>query len=336
MKTTPERLADQLERAIAPIYLIAGPERLIVEEAADRVRRACRRHAIDERIRLDAEARFDWSELERATETASLFATRRLVELRLPTGKPGTEGGKALRRWVETGRDDVLLLLCDQWDAKQEKSAWFRAVEAAGVFLPARNVKPAQLPGWIGQRLRAHGLRADQSVCRFLAERLEGNLLAAAQEVERLGLLFPGASLSLEQVREAVADNARFDAFRLVELALSGQAGAALRCIRGLRESDAPQPVVVWALAREIAVMLAIVSTGKPAAAVFREQGIWPARQKPIEHCMHRLGRARLERLAARLSRLDRLSKGQAAGDFWIELERFCVALAYRPARSAA
>src|SRR6056297_1096097 len=147
MKLYAERLPEQLSRQLAPVYLIAGPERLIVEEAADEVRKACRARQIDERIRLTADGRFKWDELGQSTETGSLFASRRLVELRLPSGKPGTEGGKTIRQWLEDGSEDVLLLICDQWEMAQERSAWARAVDAAGVYVPAWSVKPERLPG---------------------------------------------------------------------------------------------------------------------------------------------------------------------------------------------
>ncbi|MDT8438848.1 MAG: DNA polymerase III subunit delta [Wenzhouxiangellaceae bacterium] len=336
MKVTPERLDKQLAGGLAPIYLLAGPERLIVEEAADAIRRAAREQQVSERIALTADGRFDWSELERATETGSLFASRRLVELRVPTGKPGAEGGKALRAWVEAGRDDVLLVMCDQWDWKQEKSVWFQAIERSGVFLAARTVKPHELPGWIGQRLRRAGFSADRAVCEFLAARLEGNLLAAAQEVDRLALLFASGPLTLAQVREAVADSARFDAFRLTELTLIGQAGAALRCIRGLRESGVAQVPILWALGRELDVAARIVADQRPAADIYRDLKIWPARQKPIDALVHRLGRVRIAECLIELSRLDLQTKGQAPGDFWVALERFVVTLAQVPNRSAA
>lgn len=337
MKLFAERLPEQLQRGLAPVYLIAGPERLIVEEAADQVRRACREHGVEERIRLTADRGFDWAELGQATETGSLFASRRLVELRLPTGKPGTEGGRTIRAWVEEGSDDVLLLICDQWEIAQERAAWAKAIEAAGVYVPAWNVKPERLPGWIEQRLKSRRLDAEPAVARFLAERLEGNLLAAAQEVDRLALLLPGQRLSLDAVREAVADSARFDAFRLAELVLSGQPGAALRCIRGLRESDAAAPGVLWALGRELEVAFEVARRGRRESPdrVFSELRVWKARQAPIRACVSRLGERRLERLIARLTRLDLLSKGQIEGSFWIELERLCTAVASVPARAA-
>lgn len=329
MKLFAERLPEQLSRQIAPVYLIAGPERLIVEEAADEVRKACRAQGIDERIRLTADRSFKWDELGQSTETGSLFASRRLVELRLPTGKPGPEGGKIIRQWIDDQHEDVLLILCDQWKADQERAAWVKAVEKTGVYVPAWSIKPAQLPRWIAQRLKRRGLQAERDVCDFLAERLEGNLLAAAQEVDRLALLFPESRLELGAVREAVADSARFDAFRLVELVMAGQAGAALRCIRGLRESDTPEPAVLWALGRELEIALAVSrrSRRESPQRIFAELQVWQSRQPPIEACIRRNGQRRLEAAMGRLSRLDLLSKGQVEGQFWLELERLCAGL---------
>lgn len=337
MKLYAERLAEQLSRQIAPVYLIAGPERLVVEEAADQVRKACRAQQIDERIRLTADGRFKWDELGRATETGSLFSSRRLVEMRLPTGKPGAEGGKIIRQWIDERHEDVLLIICDQWELAQERSAWVKAIEKAGVYVPAWSVKPAQLPRWIAQRLRGKGLQSGQDICEFLAERLEGNLLAAAQEVDRLALLFPDTDLDLDQVRKAVADSARFDAFRLAELVMTGQPGAALRCIRGLRESDSPEPAVLWALGRELEIALVVAKRSRRESPqrVFAELKVWQSRQAPIQACIQRNGPRRLEAAIGRLSRLDLLSKGQAEGAFWLELERLCAGLASAPRRAA-
>ncbi|MEM1080282.1 MAG: DNA polymerase III subunit delta [Pseudomonadota bacterium] len=337
MKVFPERLTESLQQAssLAPIYLIAGPERLLVEESCDAVRAAARQQQVSERIRLLADGRFKWHELDQSTETGSLFASTRLVEVRMPTGKPGAEGGKAIRAWLEAPRDDVLLLICDQWELAQERSAWFKAVDQAGVFVPCWTVKPERLEQWIAQRLHSRGLQADRDTARFLAARLEGNLLAAAQEVERLVLLLPGAHLTLEQVRQAVADHARFDAFRLVELVLTGQTGASLRCIRGLQEGDTAPPAVLWALGRELEIASAIAN-GESAQAVFKQLRVWSARQGPIRAIVHRMGAPCLNQSLATLSDLDRMAKGQAEGDFWIELERLCSALSAEAPSQAA
>lgn len=331
MKLFPDRLGERLARGLDRVYLIAGPEHLLVEEACDAVRAAARAAGIDERLVLEADARFDWGGLNAATETLSLFASRRLVEVRMASGKPGRDGGAALREWIGQNSDDVLLVKCNAWDMGQEKSAWARALDAAGVYLPCWTVKAGQLPDWISRRLGSRGLRADRAACRFLADRLEGNLLAAAQEIERLALLYgKGGHLGLDQLRAAVADSARFDSFRLVELVLAGQAGSAVRCVRGLRETDTPMPMILSALARELQT-LAAFQQRRPAlgeAAAFKELEVWRARQAPMAAAARRLQPAAVRAAVARLADLDRMAKSNESHGFWVALERLCVDVA--------
>lgn len=331
MKTYPDRLPERLRRGLDRAYLVAGPEHLLVEEACDAIRAAARAEGIAERIVLDADGRFDWSQLGAATENLSLFASRRLVEVRLRSGKPGREGGAALREWAAADSDDVLLLKCNAWDLQQEKSAWARAIESAGGYVPCWAVKPGQLPDWISRRMGARGLRAEPGACRFLAERLEGNLLAAAQEIERLALLFGnGSHLGVDELRAAVADSARFDSFRLVELVLAGQAGAALRCIRGLRETDTAMPMIIAALARELQV-LAAFQAWRPRLGddrALRELKVWRSRQGPLLTAAARLPSASVRRAVGSLSDLDRMAKSNDRHEFWVSLERLCVGVA--------
>lgn len=330
MKVFPDKLAQSVAKAMAPTYLVAGPEALLVEEASDAIRTAAKQHGIDERVVIEADARFDWDRLTHATETGSLFATRRLVELRLPTGKPGKEGGAALRDWAAGSHDDVLLIKCQAWEIASERTAWFKAIESQGVFVPCWTVKAHQLPQWIERRLSAKGLRLDHASVQFLATRLEGNLLAAAQQVERLALLYPaGHHLRLDELKAAVEDNARFDAFRLTELVLRGDTGQALRSIRMLREADTAAPAIVAALARELQTLAAFVSLRRSQSAeqAFRALHVWSSRQAPMEAAAKRLDGRAIAGALADLSSLDRMSKSNAQHRFWVGLERVCVAL---------
>ncbi|MGY6588864.1 MAG: DNA polymerase III subunit delta [Wenzhouxiangella sp.] len=331
MKVFPDRLEQTLSRGVAPVYLVAGPELLLVEEASDAIRKAARAAGVSERQVIDAEGRFDWNELGAASENLSLFATRRLLEVRLPSGKPGREGGAALREWVKQPGDDILLIKAQAWEIASEKTAWFRDLEKAGVFVPCWSVKPARLPQWIGQRLGQRGIRADEAACRFLAERLEGNLLAAAQEVERISLLSGrGASLDIDQLKAVVGDSARFDGFRLVELVLSGQAGAALRCIRGLAEAEIPMPMIVFALAREVQVIEGFQALRRQMSEgeAFKALKVWSSREQPIRDAARRLPARHLQRAIGALAELDFMAKSNQRSEFWLHLERLCVALA--------
>jgi DNA polymerase-3 subunit delta len=224
-----------------------------------------------------------------------------------------------------------LLVKCGAWDLGQEKSAWARELDKAGVYVPCWTVKAGRLPEWIGRRVASRGLRADRAACQFLAERLEGNLLAAAQEIERLALLYgEGARLGLDELREAVTDSARFDSFRLVELVMSGQAGAAVRCVRGLRETDTPMPMVLSALSRELQTLAAFQQRAPRIGeqAAFKELKVWPSRQGPLTSAATRLRVDRVQHAVSRLSDLDRLIKSSEAHGFWIALERLSVDLA--------
>lgn len=330
MKLYPDRLEQRLARGLDRCYLVAGPEHLLVEEACDAIRRAARAAGVSERVVLDGDGRFDWQQLGAASENLSLFATRRLIELRLSSGKPGRDGGTALRAWVDTASDDILLLKCNAWDLAQEKSAWAKALDQAGVYLPCWTVKPHQLPDWIERRLASRGVRADAAASRFLAERLEGNLLAAAQEVERLALLYgKGSLLGLDEVRAAVADSARFDSFRLVELVLSGQIGPALRCIRGLRDTEVAMPMIISALARELQVVASfqVLIGHMNESAAFAELKVWQSRQQAVAGAARRLAAEAVNGAMARLSDLDRMAKSNDRHEFWVALERLCVDL---------
>jgi DNA polymerase III subunit delta len=331
MKLFPEKLPDRLARQLDSVYLIAGPELLLVEEACDAIRKAARKADISERVVIDADGRFDWNQLGSATENLSLFATRRLIELRLPSGKPGREGGAALRQWAAADSQDILLIKSQAWELASEKTAWFRDVEKAGIFVPCWQVKPDRLLPWIRQRMAARGIQADEAACAFLAERLEGNLLAAAQEIERLALLYGhGARLNLEALRAAVADSARFDSFRLSELVLTGQAGLAARSIRGLVESDTPPPMIVFALARELQNVESVqtLSRQMPARQAMEHLKIWKSRQEALASAARRLKPKLVRRALAELSDLDLLGKSNHKHEFWLRLERLCVGLA--------
>lgn len=332
MRINPNQLRSSLQRALAPTYVVAGQELLLVLEACEQIRAACAASGVDERIVLHAGAGFDWNQLNQATETGSLFASRRLIDLRLPSGKPGREGGAALRGWAESERDDILLLSCQQWELQSEKTAWFKALDKAGVYVPAWAVKPHQLPGWLMQRMQERDLECDTAGVRFLADRLEGNLLAAAQEIDRLALLFGRGRIGVRELKSAVADNARFNAFRLVELALPGDTGAAIRCARALAAEPVSPVPVVWALAREISVLEQFMAHGP---GIFKELRIWESRQQPIRAAAKRLGANAVNRSLSKLADLDCIAKGQRPGDFWQELERFILEFC-PPQRQAA
>ncbi len=329
MKLRPEQLPEALERGLAPVYFIAGDEPFQVREAQDAVRTAARAQGYTEREVLDVVPGFDWDRLAEVGANLSLFGDRRVVELRMPGGKPGQEGGKALAAYAERPADDtVLLITSGKLEARSRKSAWMKALEQAGVVIEVWPVEPAELPRWLAARMQAAGLQPSQDAVRLLAERNEGNLMAAVQEVEKLRLLVGDGPVDLETVRGAVADSARYDVFDLVSAALQGDARRVVRVLRGLQEEGVEPVLVLWALSRDLRVVCQLRDAGGRGDDVLRRQGVFGPRRAPIQQAARRGSGARWQSLLARSARVDRAIKGAAPGRPWDELLQLSLAIA--------
>ncbi len=334
MELTPERLVALADDTpLHPVYLVAGPEILRVLEAADAVRRLARAQGIGEREIFDADGRdFDWDALEATFNAPSLFSARRLVEVRLPTGKPGKEGAEAITAFCANPPPDVILLItAGEW-SKAHHGKWADAVAKAGVVSVAWAIKPHELVGWVENRLRAKGLQAERGAVQVLVERIEGNLLAAAQEIDKLVLLADDTTLDAGTMESLVADAARYDVFRLTDAMLAGPGPQVSRMLAGLRaEGDAVaglMPMVVRELLRTAALARA-QARGANLASEMKSQGIWEARQAPFKRALQRHPNpARWDRFVAEASRIDRIAKGRAGGDAWVSLERLLLAIA--------
>jgi DNA polymerase-3 subunit delta len=331
---TPERMvALPDDGTLHPVYLIAGPEMLRVLEAADAVRRRARAQGIGERAVFDADGRdFDWGTLEATFNAPSLFSARRLVEVRLPTGKPGKDGIETISSFCANPPPDVVLLItAGEW-SKAHHGKWTEAVSRIGMISIAWAIKPHELAGWVESRLRMKGLSADRDAVQILVERVEGNLLAAAQEIDKLVLLAGGGTLDAATMQSLVADAARYDVFRLTDAVLDGQAAQVSRMLAGLRaEGDAVaglMPMVIRELLRTAALARA-QARGANLGAEMKSQGIWEARQAPFKRALQRHPNpARWDRFVAEASRIDRIAKGRADGDAWVAMERLLLAIA--------
>jgi len=334
MEITPERMvALPGNGELHPVYLIAGPETLRVLEAADAVRRRARAQGIGEREVFDADGRdFDWGMLEATFNAPSLFSARRLVEVRLPSGKPGKDGAEAISSFCANPPPDVVLLItAGEW-SKAHHGKWTEAVSRIGVVSVAWAIKPHELAGWVESRLRMKGLSADRDAAQILVERVEGNLLAAAQEIDKLVLLADGGTLDAATMQSLVADAARYDVFRLTDAMLDGQAAQVSRMLAGLRaEGDVVaglMPMVIRELLRTAALARA-QARGANLGAEMKSQGIWEARQAPFKRALQRHPNpARWDRFVAEASRIDRIAKGRADGDAWVAMERLLLAIA--------
>jgi DNA polymerase-3 subunit delta len=313
---------------LKPVYLLAGEEHLLLLEAADALRARARALGYSEREVLDADANFDWNALAQAGASLSLFATRRMIDLRLPTGKPGKDGAAALIEYCgHAPPDTILLITCTQW-SKAHETAWVATVEKAGIFVPAWPLKPDQLPDWIAARCASRGLKPDRAAIDALAERIEGNLLAAAQEIDKLVLLHGDKPLDAETLEALVADSARFDVFKLADAALAGDAARSLRILTGLRAEGEQIPGLMGWLLNQLQLLARLAATEGNLAAAFRAERIWPAREGVYRKALQRADRKHWETCLLQAARIDRLSKGRGVGDAWVEFERLLVAMA--------
>lgn len=329
MPLKPQQLASQLRSGLKPAYLISGDEPLQLGEAADAVRRAAREQGYDERVVLTHEPGFDWARLGDEADSMSLFAERRLIELRLGNGKPGQPGAAALVSYLERPpKDTVLLIQSARLDRAAASTRWVKAIERVGSWVAVWPLSTGETRQWLASRLRARGLEPDESALTLLLERVEGNLLAATQEVEKLALLQPPGPLGGEAVLEAVAGNARYEVSDLAEAALAGDGARAVRVLDGLRGEGVEPTLVAWALVRE-ARLLAQLARGSASDRLWR--GVAPRRRSLLERAARRWPAARARGLIRLAARADRVVKGQAAGDPWDELLQLSLVLAGRP-----
>ncbi len=320
MQIKPEQLAAQLARGLRPVVLIHGDEALLAQEAGDAVRAAARAAGYSEReVFVASGAHFDWSGLLGAAQAMSLFADRKLIEIRIPSGKPGKEGSEALQRYCEHLCDEVLTLVqCPRLDAQQQKSAWFTALDAAGLVVRVETLERKALPAWLGQRLARQGQRVregeeGQRTLAFFADRIEGNLLAAHQELQKLALLHPSGELGFEQVEAAVLNVARFDTNKLSEAAWTGQVARALRVLDGLRHEGEAAVMVHWTLAEDLRALArarAALDEGKPLPLAVKEARAWGQRERLIERALPLLSGYQVAHLLEAASVCDGIVKG--------------------------
>jgi len=330
----------QWQKALAadnlrPVYLLAG-EQLLVLEAADALRAQARRLGYTEREVLDVGQHFDWNELARAGVGMSLFATRRLIDLRLPTGRPGVEGAKAITAFCANPPPDVTLLVSAmEWSNKHD-GAWSKKLDASGVMAVFNAPRPDQWPAWIGARLSSRGLSATPDAVALLAERVEGNLLAAAQEIDKLAVLHGEGRIDAAEMENLVADSARYDVFKLTDAAFAGDGARALRILAGLRsEGDELLALMGW-LVNQLQLALRLANAPDLSAQI-RSERLWQAREQLFRKALRRAPREHWLQCLARASRIDRMVKGREQGEPWQEAERLIAAIAEpRAARALA
>lgn len=343
---------DRLERQLAgeplkSIYLIAGNEPLLVQECADAVRAKAKVEGYGEREVIDADKDFDWNILVMAMASLSLFATRRLFDVRLPSGKPGKDGSEMLRKYCSNPPPDTVLMITAQDWSKNHAGKWSEEIARAGHFVPIWPIKVHELNDWLLRRLRSRGLAATPEAAALLAERVEGNLLAAAQEVDKLALLLGagdgnastgrgGVLISADDMQRLVADSSRYDVFKLADAALAGEASRCVRMLAALRAEGEQVAGLLPMIAKELLQVTAlarVVAGGTSVMNAMREARVWENKQAMYRRAIERHGSGRWEQFVGEAGRIDRMAKGREAGDPWLALERLLVAISDAKAR---
>lgn len=331
-----DALDTHLTKSLASLYVITSDEHLLALEAADKIRKTARNNGFSERDVLVVERSFKWGELLAANQSQSLFGDKKLVELRIPTGKPGKDGGQALQEYAANlNPDNLTIISLPKLDWATQKAAWVATLQQASVYIDIPLVERAHLPGWISNRLAAQQQSADRQCVDFIAERVEGNLLAAHQEIQKLALLHPPGKLSFEQVHDAVLNVARYDVFKLNEAMLSGDVARLMRMMNGLKGEGEALPLVLWAVAEEVRTLLKLkagVSQGKPLGVLLKEYRIWGPRERLMEPALRRISLAALQTALQEAAQIDKMVKGLRAkafsGDAWDALSQLGLKLA--------
>ena len=325
MQLRADALDGHVAKTLAPLYVITSDEHLLALEAADKIRRAARAQGYSEREVLSVERNFKWGELLAANQAMSLFGDKKLIELRIPSGKPGKDGGAALQAYAkDLSPDNLTLITLPKLDWQTQKATWVAALQQAAVYIDIPNIERNALPGWIANRLAAQGQSAERASLDFIADRVEGNLLAAHQEIQKLGLLHEPGKLAHEQVQDAVLNVARYDVFKLSEAMLSGDTARLIRMLEGLKGEGEALPLVLWAVSEEIRTLLKLkagMAQGRPLPALLKEYRIWGPRERLMEPALRRISLPTLEAAMQQAAQVDRMVKGLRAkafaGDQW-------------------
>ncbi|WP_295959192.1 DNA polymerase III subunit delta [Rhodoferax sp.] len=338
MQLAPGQLAAQLSKGLRSLYTLHGDEPLLVQEALDAIRATARAQGFTERtVHVVAGAHFDWSEVLAAGGSLSLFADKQILEVRIPSGKPGKDGSTALQHLAhqaEGNTDTLTLVVLPRLDKVAKSAAWFVALEKFGITIQVEPVERGALPQWIAQRLQAQGQRVQagvegQQTLQFFADRVEGNLLAAHQEIQKLALLYPAGELQWAQVESAVLNVARYDVFKLSEAVLGGQRLRVQRMLDGLQAEGEAEVLVHWALAEDIRTLQRVktaMDAGKPLPMALRENRVWGAKERLFERVLPRMPSPLIAQLLQSAHQVDGIVKGLKQPDWpadpWQALHR--------------
>jgi DNA polymerase-3 subunit delta len=332
MRLDSSQLKQHLTQSLSPLYVLVGDEPLAQSECLDAIRLAARKVGADERTGFIVERNFNWQQIGQFSQAMSLFSSQRILEIHIPNGKPGVEGGKALVELaVNLIPDTTIMITLPELEREAKNSAWFNALQTAGTVIELKEVAPSQLPQWLAARLKAQNQSTDVATLAFIAHQVEGNLLAAHQEVQKLGLLYPAGEISPEAVRESVLNVSRYDAFQLGEALLAGDAERTTRILQGLQDEGetavATMNPLMWVL-RPLVRIKHAEARGENMMNAMTNARIYGERQHLVKHALGRLSLRTLEAALQKLCDIDKTAKGVMQGDAWLELSRLCFGLA--------
>ena len=332
MKIRAEQLQSHLSKELLPVYVISGDEPLLAQESADAVRLAARNKGFSGREVFHGEGKFDWSQLHNEANALSLFAEKKIIEIRISNGKPGDKGSKALcELCANPSPDNLLLVILPKLERSAQNSKWVKALEAVGAHIQVWPVTGDQLPRWIKQRLLESNITANQQAVEILAERVEGNLLAAVQEIEKLKLLAIEGKVDAIMMSSVVADSARYNLFEFVDKVLAGDAQSAARSLRGLHSEGTDAIPLLWAITRELRILIKAseqISRGENRDWALKNAGVWEKRLPLFRTAIQRCSAAHLRMLLYQAGALDRGIKGMRKADIWDELTTLVLSLA--------
>lgn len=330
MQLDANQLSLSVDKELLPVYLVSGDEPLQQGEAVDLIRQKARERGFLNREVLHVDGKFDWNQLYAASLSQSLFAEKNLIELNLPTAKPGRDGSQAIEKVIAgLSTDNILIIIAGKLDANSKKAKWFKSISEHGVVVQVWPLVDGKLFQWLKHRLKLKGLTTSQQGIKLLADSVEGNLLAADQEVEKLHILFGSMELSADDISNAVADNARYDVFKLTDSLLIGNSARTTQVLKGLLGEKLAVPVILWALTRELRVLAGLSfekkSTGR-TDETFKKYRVWDSKKTSYLNALSRGSLAQWQSLIQACAKAERITKGVEMGDEWLVIEQICLA----------
>ncbi len=335
MNVRPDQLRSALNKQLYPVYLVSGDEPLQAMEATDLIRSSCREQGYAEREIFEVDASFEWQDFNDEAASMSLFSSQRILDVRIPSGKFGKQGSQAIKQYLENPAEDTIVLIsAGKLDKSAKNSAWFKAIDKQGMVIQCWPVDSGHLPAWVRQRFQQRGMQPDNEVIDYVCQNVEGNLLAAAQEIDKIYLFVGPGEITFENVNEAITENSRFSVFELVDTALKGDAPRVVKILNSLAAEGVEPLAMIWALAKEIRLLCLAAADPSSAEYTLKRSGVWGNRMPLFKACLSRHTEKTLRSLLQRCMKIEGVSKGFEEGNSQDELRMLCFLLASGRSRS--